>query len=610
VRKRRKTGSAFNETSVAELLMDEKIYSAGIVHSYSTTTLSNLANQHLQQRQQQEKEDDGVDFEGEYYDDYDDDDLSSDVSNTNHHQHRPPHVNTSNTIKMNNDKNDENENGENGGINVLNDDIDLSPHGIGGHNVGYFDKSNNHHPRHKHIDDDDDDDGHSGRVNDMVQQRNQHQNITVTFKNFNSDSLSIDNNGSNMQLRVPPIVDPIATGRGRSLSESVTGSMSSSSSGDQVDMNGNVLKKKKAASKVSFYSADNLQALSTPSPRDDQNNQVGAPVASSSSSSLAGVLATPRKDFTSGIGPNGSVSVVNKNTSKDASSNMTRSLSLPSWKSFTDINEAQETRMVSHHYKAKRRQRVSDPVEKARQENQDFMDTNKRTENELGRYLLSQLHEGESLYWADVPLYSYKHSKTLRNALIFITMSMCLSLLFGVISAFIAPLNQALVISSMGVFACVIPLAAGVYYTISLRGLNIMYCMTTERIIFCKRKGFLRNQYVHVSYRYGDIDVNNIIHKEYLPEVSQRGKTYGNLFFAKDDSSNSSDEWKLDPNSTHNRIGFRAILSVDEVEEILLLKVELKHRELMEAAEQMNTPESETADMGSVLGDQEIRAMQ
>jgi hypothetical protein len=440
VQKRRKMGSAFNETAVAELLMDERIYSAGIAHSFSTTSIASI--------------------------DSNDTPIVNNVG-TKNSETQTNHL----SLKQQEESRGEQDN-------IIDDNIDMTKN---------------------HFTDD----------REVIIRQDDHQNITVTFSNYGEED-DINSFANQKKKRVTSTSD-------LENLERVAGEENSGKEQKKYT-------EKKRMSQIYFESALN----------DKLDNE---------------------------------------------SMKMTRSLSLPSWTSFTDLKDSEETKMVSHHYKVKRREKVTDPVEKIRQENRDFLDTNKRAETELSNYLLKQLNDGEQLYWADVPLYSYKHGKTVRNALIFIIMSMCLSLIFGIISAFIAPVQNALVISLMGVVACAIPLAAGIYYTISLRGLNIMYSMTNDRIIFCRRKGFLRNRFVHASYRYENIDINNIIHKEYLPEVSKKGRTYGNLFFAKD-SSVATDEWKLDPNSTHNRIGFRAILSVDEVEEILLLKIELKHREL------------------------------
>ncbi|KAL0490341.1 ampp [Acrasis kona] len=202
--------------------------------------------------------------------------------------------------------------------------------------------------------------------------------------------------------------------------------------------------------------------------------------------------------------------------------------------------------------------------------------------NQMGAKIYHILEKDEIVYWCDVPLYYKKHKRTLYNNFSFGSVSILQSLLFGAISsAIVGDLEKGLVTSSFGAVATMVPILFCVHLTLSLLDTNILYALTSNRIILCKRKGFFRNKLLCVSHPYSEID--GLIDEQNLIGSSNRSEC-GDVLFLKNNKNLTdnvaAEEWKVEVepgNKRSTHLGFKDIAHADEVEEIIAAMLDVIH---------------------------------
>lgn len=142
--------------------------------------------------------------------------------------------------------------------------------------------------------------------------------------------------------------------------------------------------------------------------------------------------------------------------------------------------------------------------------------------------------------------------------------------------------------SFVGTLVCVVPFSIGVYYTFSLRELNVLYVLTSRRVIFCKKKGFTRSRLRMEEFGYEMIPgiLHRNLHFESVDnrnDADEMNAAFGDIFFLKDLDVHRRAyraEWKT-PTSKMSTpfVGFRNILDVRQVEQILVHLVNIEKRQ-------------------------------
>lgn len=233
------------------------------------------------------------------------------------------------------------------------------------------------------------------------------------------------------------------------------------------------------------------------------------------------------------------------------------------------LDETNESKNI-HNLEKKNR------IEKIRNANQKLLGYNNVIPSQLKEFILSILEENEMIIWTDCPSYQVRKYRTLKISLIFHICSILLNFTFGLIGAFIVqhPID-AISTSVMGLFSSYLFFMVGVYYTLSLTAPTILYVISNNRIIMCRRRGFFREKLRH-----------EIISYDELPGILQitkysynKGNVLGDIHIQRNIqviNMESSKFWKLDDKSKSAFKGFKCVFHVDILEQLIQALIELK----------------------------------